>query len=61
MHIAFNMLMYVPIGCSLERIQGSFLNLVVMMLLAACGALVYIPLGYAALYGYAMRPCSSAF
>lgn len=48
LHIAFNMMAFVPIGCSLERTMGSFALTHLIGLLIFLGAGIYIGLATAA-------------
>ena len=48
MHIAFNMMAFVPIGCSLERTMGTLALTHLIGLLVFLGAGIYIGLATAA-------------
>ena len=56
LHIAFNMLAFVPIASSLERVQGTLFTAHLVMLLAFMSDVAYVLLSYLLSLWYTSEP-----
>lgn len=54
LHVAFNMLAFVPIASSLERTQGSILLAHLLIMLTVVGDVVFVILSYALSYWWGL-------